>query len=158
MDRSARARSFRLKSEWTQNAPGPRGPSSFLFAHPPSPLSRNGQEATKPTGSSSVRALRTRTLFQVSPDGPVACPRQFFRLRAACLVFIFYLLWPYVDAIFGVVVFGFLLFLSFSSLQGCSQTRALPLRSVPVINFNHSCELFQVALPHCTRLLFHPHR
>ena len=107
MDRSARARSFRLKSEWTQSAPGPRGPSSFLFAHPPSPLSRNGQEATKPTGSSSVRALRARTLFQVSPDGPVACPRQVFRLRAACLVFIFYLLWPYVDAILEWWFLGF---------------------------------------------------
>ena len=39
-DRSARARSFRLKSERTKSAPGPRGSSRFLFAHlPPSPLS-----------------------------------------------------------------------------------------------------------------------
>ena len=57
-------------------------------------------------------------------------------------------LWPYVDAVIGVVVLGFLLFLSFSSLQGCSQARTPPLRSVPEFNFYHSCELFWVALPH----------
>ena len=34
-DLSARARSFRLKSEWTESAPGPSGPSRFLFAPPP---------------------------------------------------------------------------------------------------------------------------
>ena len=35
VDRSARARSFRLKSQWTKSAPGPRGPSRFLFGPPP---------------------------------------------------------------------------------------------------------------------------
>ena len=49
-----RARNFRLKSEWTQSAPGPRGPSSFLCAHPPSPRGHDSRVAAH--------------LFQVSPD------------------------------------------------------------------------------------------
>ena len=40
-----------------------------FFTHPPSPLSRDGPEATQPTGSSNARARRPMTLFQVSPDG-----------------------------------------------------------------------------------------
>ena len=51
-------------------------------------------------------------------------------------------LWPYVVQLLAWWYLGFSFFFSFSSLQGCSQARTPPLRSVPEFNFYHSCELF----------------
>ena len=73
-DRSARARSFRLKSEWTESAPGPRGPSRFLFfpTHPHFCPEMAKRPRCRVAAQAHERS-EPRTLFQVSPDGPCSC-------------------------------------------------------------------------------------
>ena len=99
---SARARSFRLTCERSTSASGTRVPSR-LFHPPPSLLSMDGQEATKPSGSSSARARRSTTLFQVSPDSLffllLDLVDSFAFAQRAFYICFFFVLRPYVRAV-----------------------------------------------------------
>ena len=77
-----------------------------------------------PSGSSSARALRATTLFQVSPDGPCFCCLISSVLPPSrCYLRSIFLLRQYVGTLIDAKVFWFLLFPSCSFASGFFKER-----------------------------------